>query len=78
MNIHYKKYRRKILETGAELHELRHRPSDAVFDQVSVQPVAPRFVSLHAKVMVSDQQKCFIGSLNFDPRALIINSKTTC
>lgn len=75
VNSHYKKYRRDILKTGAELYEFNHQPSADVINLVSVSPVTPSFVSLHAKVLISDKQKCFIGSLNFDPRALIINSE---
>lgn len=75
VNSHYKKYRRNILATGAEIHEFHHQPSAEVVELASVQPVTPCFVSLHAKVMIADRQKCYIGSLNFDPRALVINSE---
>ncbi|WP_136796542.1 phospholipase D family protein [Desulfosediminicola ganghwensis] len=75
VNSHYKKYRRNILLTGAELFEFNHQPSNEVIELASAQSVTPRFISLHAKVMISDRRKCFIGSLNFDPRALVINSE---
>ena len=75
VNSHYKKYRRPILETGAELYEFRHQPSIGLRAEADVEPVKAPFISLHAKVIVLDRRKCFIGSLNFDPRALVINSE---
>jgi putative cardiolipin synthase len=72
---HYKKYRRRILETGAELYEFRHDPSQDMRDEADVPPVESDFISLHVKAMVGDRQRCFIGSLNLDPRALVINTE---
>jgi putative cardiolipin synthase len=75
VNSHYNKYRLPILETGVELLEFRHQPSAGMRALADVEPIEAPFVSLHAKVLVSDRRRCFIGSLNFDPRALIINSE---
>lgn len=75
VNSHYKKYRRRILETGAELYEFHHQPSADLRAQADVVPVTAHFISLHTKAIVSDRRKCFIGSLNFDPRAMLINSE---
>ena len=75
VNSHYKKYRRSILDTGAQLFEFRHQPSKSLREQADVMPVEAPFISMHMKVVVSDRRKCFIGSLNFDPRALVINSE---
>ncbi len=72
---HYKKYRRPILATGAQLYEFRHQPSGTVRNWADVAPVKAPFISLHAKVIVADRRLCFIGSLNFDPRAIVINSE---
>ena len=72
---HYKKYRRRILDTGAELYEFRHDPSPAISTQANVPPVTASFISLHVKALVGDRQRCFIGSLNLDPRALEINTE---
>lgn len=72
---HYKKYRRKILATGADLYEFRHEPSETVRAAADVPPVRSRFVSLHIKALVGDRRRCFIGSLNLDPRALEINTE---
>ncbi len=40
-----------------------------------VLPVEAGFTSLHVKAMVSDRKRCFIGSLNHDPRAININTE---
>ena len=31
---------------------------------------------MHAKVIVGDRERCFIGSLNLDPRAMEINTES--
>jgi putative cardiolipin synthase len=72
---HYKKYRRPILATGAELYVFKHDPSPAIRDISDVEPIEAGFICLHVKAMVGDRQRCFIGSLNLDPRALEINTE---
>jgi putative cardiolipin synthase len=72
---HYKKYRRRILETGAELYEFRHDPSPAMRAISDVPPIDAAFISLHVKALVGDRTRCFVGSLNLDPRALEINTE---
>ena len=72
---HYKKYRRRVLATGAELYEFRHDPSPAVRDISDVPPVHSDFISLHVKALVGDRKRCFVGSVNLDPRALEINTE---
>lgn len=34
------------------------------------------FVSFHLKALVIDRRRCFIGSLNLDPRAMVINTES--
>ena len=72
---HYKKYRRRILETGAELYEFRHDPSPDMRAISDVTPIHAKFISLHIKVLMGDRKRCFVGSLNLDPRALKINTE---
>jgi len=72
---HYKKYRRRILATGAELYEFRHDPSPALRAKSDVPPIRSSFISLHIKALVGDRKRCFVGSLNLDPRALVINTE---
>ncbi|MEM7147925.1 MAG: phospholipase D-like domain-containing protein, partial [Verrucomicrobiota bacterium] len=33
------------------------------------------FICLHIKTLVGDRQRCFIGSLNLDPRAMVLNTE---
>jgi putative cardiolipin synthase len=40
-----------------------------------VDPIRAGFVSLHVKAMLGDRDKLFIGSLNLDPRAMVINTE---
>jgi putative cardiolipin synthase len=40
-----------------------------------VPPVQSKFISLHIKSLVGDRDRCFVGSLNLDPRALILNTE---
>ena len=74
VNAHYEKWRAPILDTGADLHELR---ADAAIqaELVDTPPVRSGFVGLHTKAMVIDRERCFIGSMNLDPRSEIINSE---
>jgi putative cardiolipin synthase len=72
---HYKKYRRRILGTGAELFEFKDQPSAAVRAISDVPPVKAKFISLHVKAIVADRARCFIGSLNLDPRAIDLNTE---
>jgi putative cardiolipin synthase len=74
----YRKYRKPLIESGAELFEMRALPgripggsgpgggsgsgSDAPF-------------ALHAKLYVFDVQRVFIGSANFDRRSFNLNTE---
>lgn len=73
---HYRKYRRPVLEAGAELYEYHHEPSAAERSRADVTPVRSKKVALHTKTMVGDRERCFIGSLNLDPRAMEINTES--
>ena len=72
---HYKKYRRRLLGKGADLYEFRHDPSAELRDKSDVPPVQARFIALHTKAVIADRSRCFVGSLNLDPRALRINTE---
>jgi putative cardiolipin synthase len=67
----YSKYRKSLLEAGAELYELRPYPG----------PVDQKIVSaksksgLHTKSIVFDRKHVFIGSFNLDPRSSMINTE---
>jgi cardiolipin synthase C len=69
----YIKFRKKILSRGIELYELHH---DAQLrDHFDTPPVHSNLLGLHAKTVIIDRKKVFVGSLNFDPRAIYLNSE---
>lgn len=74
VNSHYKQWRRPILEAGAELYEMRH---DAEIQPLvsDTPPTRAKFMCLHAKAMVVDRERVYIGSMNFDPRSAAINTE---
>ena len=72
---HYAKYRRRILATGVELYEFDHEPPEDIRALADVPPVRAAFVSAHMKAIVADRERCFIGSLNLDPRAIDLNTE---
>jgi cardiolipin synthase C len=74
VNSHYKKWRRPILEAGAELYETR---DDAAIKATvaDTPPVSAKFMGLHSKAMVIDRRWSYIGSMNFDPRSAAINTE---
>jgi putative cardiolipin synthase len=72
---HFKKYRRRLLKAGVDLYEFRHDPSPEVRGRSDVSPIRADFIALHCKTMVGDRKRCFIGSLNQDPRAITINTE---
>ncbi len=74
VNSHYESWRGPIIESGAELHELR---PDAALQRelVDTAPVRGRFVGLHIKAMVIDRERSFIGSMNLDPRSEVLNAE---
>ena len=69
----YAKTRRRLLENGMELYELRpdtdaFRPGWSLLSGRS--PAA-----LHTKAMTFDGDAVFIGSFNLDPRSAVINTE---
>jgi cardiolipin synthase C len=68
----YEATRRRLLEAGVELHELRpggHGPFKRLMP-----PVKSR-ASLHSKAVVFDDDRVFVGSFNLDPRSLRLNTE---
>lgn len=68
----YTKYRRELLESGANLFELKLRGEHAVKD-TQLNPFGLSGASLHAKTFAADRRRIFIGSFNFDPRSAMLN-----
>lgn len=70
----YKDYRKKIIESGIELYEMKaisgKRPEQRLIGRS-----APAQAALHAKVYVIDRQDVMIGSFNLDPRSIELNTE---
>ncbi|NOR81309.1 MAG: hypothetical protein GQ529_10850 [Methyloprofundus sp.] len=71
--VFYEKYRRSLIESGAELYELRPdlNSQRKFWSLLASKSIA----SLHTKVIVFDRQKTFIGSFNLDPRSVDLNTE---
>lgn len=66
----YARYREKLLRHGVQLHELKpgRRSTDLAL-------VGSSGASLHSKAIVVDGQRGFVGSFNFDPRSVQLNTE---
>jgi putative cardiolipin synthase len=73
VNSHYQRWRKPLIESGAELYELRADPG--IKSQVDTEPTVSKFVGLHTKAFVVDRRQVFVGSFNFDPRSVNINTE---
>jgi cardiolipin synthase C len=67
----YARYRKRLIKAGAELYEIK---ADEVGDWEDREG-HPELLTLHTKAAIIDRETVFIGSLNFDPRSLDINSE---
>ena len=72
----YRKQRKKLLKTGAELYEMRPdaKSERAVFTEAQLEEHKTIF-GLHAKTMVFDRRHTFVGSFNLDPRSVNLNTE---
>ena len=68
----YSRYRRPLLESGVQLYELQ--PAAGAPQPVTSGGTSSG-VSLHAKAVVVDGQKVFIGSMNMDARSKLLNTE---
>ena len=69
----YRNHIDTLLGHGAELHEVRTDALDR--DRYMLTPVDRKKLALHAKALVIDYDKVFIGSANLDPRSLRVNTE---
>ena len=69
----YKKWRKRIIETGSELYEFRWDAALRPF--VETPPVQGKSVGYHCKAVVVDRRHVYVGSLNFTPRAYELNTE---
>lgn len=73
----YAKRRRKLLEAGVELFELKRTAPGASGDEdrQALGPFGSSGGSLHAKTFAIDGRWIYVGSFNFDPRSLRLNTE---
>src|SRR2546423_3413000 len=75
----YAKRRRRLLQAGVELFELKRgaaAPSAAKFRAGAVGgSMGSSGSSLHAKTFAVDNRRVFVGSFNFDPRSARLNTE---
>ena len=69
----YRNHIAELLGLGAEIHEMRADAEDR--HRYISAPVAEKKLGLHAKYLIVDRRKVFIGSANLDPRSLRINTE---
>jgi cardiolipin synthase C len=74
VNSHYKLWRRDLIRAGVELHELRPDAALKAAD-ADTPPTSSAFLGLHAKAIVLDRERVFVGSMNLDPRSAGVNSE---
>ena len=70
----YVKYRAELLQAGVELYELKSTFATAR-EPDTVSPSGSSRSSLHSKTLAVDETRIFIGSFNFDPRSLLLNTE---
>jgi len=73
---HYDSYRDDLVDAGGAVYEFRGDPSDEVRALAETQPIQSKRVTLHLKAIVGNRERCYIGSLNLDPRAMKINTES--
>ena len=70
----YNTYRKRLLQLGVELYELKHTAGgNKIINRRSAK--ADVNTGLHAKIMVYDNKDIFVGSFNLDPRSSVINTE---
>jgi putative cardiolipin synthase len=71
VHAHYAKYRKQLLRAGAELWEIRAKNPG----ETTQWGYRPELVTLHSKATAIDRSTVFVGSINFDPRSLRVNTE---
>ncbi len=72
-HVAYRHHRKQLIEAGAELYVFRPDGLDRA------QYEAPGFTAeqfgLHGKVLIFDDDRVYIGTLNLDPRSMVLNTE---
>lgn len=69
----YRNHLEELLALGADVYEMRVDAQSR--DKYMVPPTNGKDLGLHAKYMIVDGAQVFVGSANFDPRSLRINTE---
>ena len=69
----YRNHIHRLLGHGARLHEVKTDASHRHLYMLS--PVETKALALHAKALVIDDDRVFVGSANLDPRSLRLNTE---
>jgi putative cardiolipin synthase len=69
----YRRWRREVLAAGVELYELR--ADAAALEYYVTPPATAAYLGLHAKALVVDRARAFVGSPNVDPRSMELNTE---
>ncbi|MEP5766561.1 MAG: phospholipase D family protein [Halieaceae bacterium] len=67
----YARYRKRLLQAGVSLYEIK---LDEIPDYTDTSEDAESR-TLHTKAAVIDREELYIGSMNFDPRSVVINTE---
>ncbi len=73
----YNKQRHKLLKAGIEIYEFKPQPAiqnELIERYQQLEKQAPIF-AIHAKTLVIDGQKLYIGTFNLDPRSANLNTE---
>ena len=71
----YRRYRIPLLQMGVELYEVRPQLGEPETKRGPIKSGSSGAFALHAKVLVFDRQRAFVGSMNFDERSLRVNTE---
>lgn len=73
----YARYRRRLLRAGVRMWEMKPESGRLPRTRSGVLAGLPRTsrTSLHAKTFTSDGRMLFVGSFNFDPRSMHLNTE---
>jgi putative cardiolipin synthase len=74
-HVGYQRYRTPLLEAGCELYEVRPVLGKLQSGHGMIASGSSNQFGLHAKVFVIDNQRAFVGSMNFDQRSLDVNTE---
>ncbi|CTQ52949.1 Major cardiolipin synthase ClsA [Roseibium album] len=68
----YAPYRKELLKAGVELYEVRADAPEVLGEVLSGSDIK---LTMHSKAALFDRKRMFVGSLNFDPRSIEINTE---